>query len=148
MVVVKDNTDYVTIDPSFKPLPKNGHLSGLDAEFAKLKPSTDAMIEQLWEPSLSLEAFRKLWLADSAPPLGCPKEGEDVTTETRQIPMRDGAAVEIKVYTSREKKPDSALVLRFHGGGWVVGGHCTEHSENLLIAGRTNSVVVSVDYRM
>ncbi|KPM35044.1 hypothetical protein AK830_g11522 [Neonectria ditissima] len=147
MVVAKDKPEYVDID-NFKPLPKYGHLSELDPEFAKVKAATDQMVEQIWEPSLSLDDFRKMWLNDSLPPAGCPKEGVDVTTETRRIPMRDGAEVEIKVYTAREKKPGSALVMRFHGGGWVVGGHCTEHSENLLIAGRTNSVVVSVDYRM
>ncbi|KAH8699481.1 alpha/beta hydrolase fold-domain-containing protein [Ilyonectria robusta] len=148
MVVAKDKPEYVALDPNFKPLPKYGHLSELDPEFAKLKEATDQMVNQIWEPSLSLEAFRKMWLNDSAPPEGCPTEGVDVMTETQQIPMRDGGKVEIKVYKSKDKKPDSALVMRFHGGGWVVGGHCTEHSENLLIAGRTNSVVVSVDYRM
>ena len=148
MVVTKEKAEYISIDPNFKPLPKNGHLSELDPEFAKLKGPTDAMIEQVWEPSIALEDFRKMWLNDSAPPEGCPKENEDVLTETQNIPMRDGSLVEIKVYRAKDKKPDSALVMRFHGGGWVVGGHCTEHSENLLIAGRTNSVVVSVDYRM
>lgn len=75
-------------------------------------------------------------------------EGEDVTTATQQIPVRDGATIEVKTYVSRDRKPGSALVMRYHGGGWVVGGHCTEHPENLVIAGRTNSVVVSVDYSM
>ncbi|CAM1500811.1 Fc.00g099730.m01.CDS01 [Cosmosporella sp. VM-42] len=148
MVVTKVKAEYVPLDPNFKPLPKNGHLSELDPEFAKLKGPTDAMIEQMWEPSISLENFRNMWLNDSAPPEGCPTEGVDVMTKTQNIPMRDGSLVEIKVYNAKDKKPNSTLVMRYHGGGWVVGGHCTEHSENLLIAGRTNSVVVSVDYRM
>lgn len=148
MVVTKEKPDYVTLDANFKPLPKNSHFKEIDPEFAVVKNATDAMIEQVWEPSLSLAAFRKAWLNDSAEPAGCPKEGTDVITATQQIPMRDGATVEIKTYTSRDKKPGSALVMRYHGGGWVVGGHCTEHSENLLIAAKTNSVVVSVDYRM
>ena len=148
MVVTKDKSDYNPLDPNFKPLPKYGHLSELDPEFAKVKPATDAMLEQIWQPSLSLEEFRKMWLNDSTPMEGCPEEGVDVLTETRKIPMRDGAEVEIKTYTANDKKPGSALVMRFHGGGWVVGGHCAESSENLLIAGKTNSVVVSVDYRM
>ncbi|KAH6891418.1 esterase/lipase/thioesterase [Thelonectria olida] len=148
MVIAKDKPEYVDLDAPFEPLPKYGHLSDLDPDFAKVKGPTDALIEQIWEPSLSLEAFRKLWLNNSAAPEACPKEGEDVLTETQQIPMRDGATVEIKVYKAKGVKADAALVMRYHGGGWVVGGHCTEHSENLVIAGRTNAVVVSVDYRM
>lgn len=69
-------------------------------------------------------------------------------TETRMIPMRDGEEVEIKVYSAKDKKPGSALIMRYHGGGFVVGGHCTEHSESLLVAGKTNAVVVSVHYRL
>lgn len=148
MVIAKDKPEYTTLDPNFKPLPKYGHLSEWDPIFAQAKPTIDAAIEQMWEPSLSLEAFRKMWLGDSPPPPGCSKEGEDVVTEKRMIPMRDGAQVEIKVYSAKDKKPGSALMMRYHGGGWVVGGHNTEHSENLLIAGKTNTVVVSVDYRM
>lgn len=151
MVVAKDKPDYIIIDPAFKPLPKYGHYSELDPGFAALKPVADAAIEAMWAPELSLEEFRKLWLNEPPPPADCPKEGEDVATEIRKIPTRDGAEIEIKVYRAKDKTNGSttpALVLRFHGGGWVVGGHCTDHAENLLIAGRTNSVVVSVDYRM
>ncbi|KAF4981609.1 hypothetical protein FZEAL_2621 [Fusarium zealandicum] len=148
MVTTKDTPEYVPIDPGFKPLPKYGHLSELDPGFAIAKDAIDQLLDQWWQPSVSLEDFRKLWQANQIAPEGCPVEGEHVLTETQQIPMRDGALVEIKTYAAKEKKPGSALVMRLHGGGWVVGGHCTEHAENLVIAGRTNSVVVSVDYRM
>lgn len=150
MVVTKDKADYTVIDPDFKPLPKYGHYSELDPVFAQIKPMADAALEAMWAPEHSLEEFRKLWSNDSPPMPDCPKEGEDIITETRKIPMRDGAEIEIKVYRAKEKSSDEtpALVMRYHGGGWVVGGHCTDHSENLLIAGKTNSVVVSVDYRM
>lgn len=148
MVKPNDKPVYVPLDPNFKPLPKNGHLSKLDEDFAKMKPDIDAFVDQIWEPSLSLQEFRGFWTNNSVPPPNCPVEGQDVVTETRKILMRDGAEVEIKVYAAKQKQANSALIMRFHGGGWVVGGHCTEHSENLVIAGRTNSVVVSVDYRM
>lgn len=149
MVVTKAKTEYIpSSNDNFKPGPKNGHWSELDPEFAKLKGPTDAFVEQMWEPSTSLEDFRKLWLNDSAPPEGCPKEGVDVLTESQDIPMRDDDKIDVKIYKAKDKKPNSTLVVRYHGGGWVVGGHCTEHSESLLIAGKTNSVVVSVGYRM
>lgn len=148
MVITKAQPEYVDLDIPFHPLPKYGHLSILDTTFAQLKPATDALLETIWEPSLSLAEFRALWIANSTPPEGAPVEGVDVLTHTRRVPMRDGASVEVKVYTPKEKKPGSTLVMRFHGGGWVVGGHCTENAENVVIAGRANAVVVSVDYRM
>lgn len=148
MVITKDKPEYTKFSPDFKPGPKYGHLSELDPDFAPAKPTVDAMVESIWEPSLPLDEFRKMWLNDSAPPPNCPVEGQDVITATRKIPVRDGYEIEIKTYTAKDKKEGSALMMRYHGGGWVVGGHCTEHSENLVIAGRTNTVVVSVDYRM
>ncbi|KAL5090091.1 hypothetical protein Trisim1_004616 [Trichoderma cf. simile WF8] len=147
MVITKKEGEYVPVDPNFRPLPKFGHFSELDPEYAKLRPMLNSMMEGLWQPETSLEDFRKAWLNSPPAPEGCPVEGKDVLTETRMIPTRDGAEIEIKLYTAKNKRPGSALVVRYHGGGWVVGGHCTEHSENLMIADWTNSVVVSVDYR-
>ena len=148
MVILKDKPEYTILDPNFKPLPKYGHLSELDPIFAEAKSAIDASIAPIWEPSRPIDEFKRLWDQTTASPPGCPKEGEDVLTETRNIPMRDGAQVEIKVYKAKDKKPGSALMMRFHGGGWTVGGHGMEHPENLLFAGKTNTVVVSVDYRM
>lgn len=147
MVITKKEGEYVPVDPNFRPLPKYGHFSELDPEYAKLRPVMNTMMEGLWQPETSLENFRKAWLNDSPAPEGCPIEGKDVLTETRMIPTRDGAEIEIKLYMAKNKSHGSAMVIRYHGGGWVVGGHCTEHPENLMIAARTNSVVVSVDYR-
>ncbi|KAM0254473.1 hypothetical protein ACHAQJ_006755 [Trichoderma viride] len=148
MVITKKEGGYVPVDPNFRPLPKYGHYSELDPEFAKLKPMVDNMMEGMWQPETSFEDFRKAWLNDSPAPEGCPIEGKDVLTETQMIPTRDGTEIEIKVYRAKYKSPSSAMVIRYHGGGWVVGGHCTEHSENLIIAAWTNSVVVSVNYRL
>ncbi|KAM0472996.1 hypothetical protein ACHAPX_008359 [Trichoderma viride] len=147
MVITKRKSEYVPADPDFKPLPKFGHFSELDPEYAKLRPVMNTMMEDLWQPETSLEDFRKAWLNDTPSPENCPIEGKDVLTETRMIPTRDGAEIEIKLYTAKNKRPGSAIVIRYHGGGWVVGGHCTEHPENLMIAAWTNSVVISVDYR-
>lgn len=147
MVITKRKSEYVPADPDFKPLPKFGHFSELDLEYAKLRLVMNTMMEDLWQPETSLEDFRKAWLNDTPSPENCPIEGKDVLTETRMIPTRDGAEIEIKLYTAKNKRPGSAIVIRYHGGGWVVGGHCTEHPENLMIAAWTNSVVISVDYR-
>ncbi|KAL2757944.1 hypothetical protein ACRALDRAFT_1074762 [Sodiomyces alcalophilus JCM 7366] len=149
MVQLKAKPDYTKVDPNFKPLPKNGWLSTIDPEFAKVKDAADAAVAQLWEPGLDMAAFKAAWMSPPPAPEGCPVEGVDVATELRKIPMRDGAEIEIKIYKSKTPSAETpALVVRFHGGGWVVGGHTTEEPESLLLAGKANVVVVSVDYRM
>lgn len=148
MVVIKDTLEYTPIDPNFKPLPKYGHLSELDPLFVQFQPTIDESIEKIWTPSFTLDEFRALWKGETPGPPGCPTEGEDVVTETRTITVRDGAQIEVKVYSAKDKKPGSALMMRYHGGGFVVGGHGLEHPENVMIAAKTNTVVVSVDYRM
>lgn len=149
MVTTKKKPEYTVIDPNGKPLPKYGHLSEPDPAFASLKPELDQMMNAVWTPSLSLDKFREVWLTETPVPLSFPQEGRDVVTEVSKIPMRDGHKVSAKIYRRKERQRSgkSALVMRFHGGGWVVGGHCTEHAESLLIARRTDCVVVSVEYR-
>lgn len=148
MITVKEKSEYAPLDPNFKPLPKNGHWSELDPTFANLKPAIDAGLDTIWNPNSTLEEFRKAWGANSPSPAGCPVEGVDVVTEKRMIPMRDGVEREIMIYKAKEKKEGSAVVLRCHGGGWVIGGPNTEHPESLLLAGKTNSIVVVIDYRL
>ncbi|ROT41549.1 esterase/lipase/thioesterase [Sodiomyces alkalinus F11] len=149
MVQLKTKLDYTKVDPSFKPMPKNGWLSTIDPDFAKVKEAADASVAQLWVPELDMAAFKAAWMVAPPAPEGCPVEGVDVATELRKIPMRDGAEIEVKIYKSKTPSAETpALAVRFHGGGWVVGGHITEEPENLLLAGKANVVVVSVDYRM
>jgi predicted acyl esterase len=117
MVITKQVSEYVPADPKFEPLPKFGHFSELDPEYAKLRPVMNTMMEGLWQPETSLEDFRKAWLNDSPAPEGCPIEDRDVRTETRMIPTRDGAEIEIKLYMAKNKSPGSAMVIRYHSGG-------------------------------
>ena len=150
MPATKPQAEYTVVPPDFTPGPKNGHLSTLDPEFAQVKPTIDALVDDWWQEKYDLHAFRKFWEGNQATPPGCPVEGEDVITEIRKVKVRDGAEIEVKIYTAKEKKGDKpgALVVRTHGGGWVVGGHNTEHSESLIFAEKLGAVVVSVDYRM
>jgi acetyl esterase/lipase len=112
-------------------------------------------MDGMWDRQTSLQDFRSFWLKPSNPLEGYTAEGEDVVTEFRKIPMRDGAEVGIKIYRAKVRTDGgsgssfpSAFVLRFHGGGFVIGGHGTVNPESLLIAGKTNSIVVSVDYKL
>lgn len=50
MVLLKSKSDYIPSDPGFKPLPKYGHLSKIDPEFAKVRDATDAAVAPMWEP--------------------------------------------------------------------------------------------------
>jgi acetyl esterase/lipase len=148
-IIVKEKSEYTPLDPNYTP-GKNAHYAELDPIFAPLKPVIDAQLDQIWNPESTIDEFRKGWSANSPSPKGCPVEGEDVVTEKRTVKMRDGAEREICIYRSKEDdgKGGKALVLRCHGGGWVIGGPNTEHPESLLLAGKTNSVVVVIDYRM
>ncbi|KAF9880807.1 hypothetical protein CkaCkLH20_01849 [Colletotrichum karsti] len=150
MVHLKSKPDYTTVSPTFRPLPRNGHLATLAPGFADVLKAADAAVAPFWVPELSLHDFRRLWLSPMPAPAGTPEEGVDVAAETRRIPVHDGAEVEIKIWRSTRDTSDGRAVLgmRFHGGGWVVGGHVTEEPENRMLAGLGNVVVVSVDYRL
>lgn len=147
-IIVKAQAEYTPLDPNYEPLPKYSHYATLDPIFATLKPAIDASLDTIWNPDSTIEQFRAAWSANSPSPAGCPVEGEDVVTEKRTVKMRDGAERELCIYRAKEKKEGSAIVLRCHGGGWVIGGPNTEHPESLMLAGKTNSVVVVVGYRM
>lgn len=148
MITTKEKSEYTPLDPNYKPTGKNAHWAELDPTFASLKPVIDAGLDTIWNTSETIDEFRKGWSGNSPSPAGCPVEGVDVVTEKRMIPMRDGVEREIVVYRAREKKEGSAVVVRCHGGGWVVGGANTEHPESLMLAGKTNTVVVVIDFRM
>lgn len=146
-ISLKSKPEYVTIDPNFKPLPKNGHLSEIDPTFATMKPAVDEAAAGLWAFK-EWPPFRDAWLAPVPMPEGCPKEGEDVVTSVRKVPVRDGAEIEIKIYKTPGARKDAVLVLKTHGGGWAIGSHVTEEADNLMIAGNRDVVLVSVDYRL
>jgi acetyl esterase/lipase len=59
-----------------------------------------------------------------------------------------GAAGSIPIRVYRDKKKAQGVIVYYHGGGWVLGG--LETGDNLAreLAVKTNSVVVSVDYRL
>ncbi|KAJ2903014.1 hypothetical protein MKZ38_010520 [Zalerion maritima] len=151
MVKVKTKLDYTEVPSDFKPGSKNGHLSELDPEFAKVKPGVDAGLGAMWAEDLTIQQFKDAWMAPSYVPSGFPEEGKDVVVTHKMVKVRDGADVEVRVYTpaiasgSNTKLP---FAYRMHGGGWVIGGHDTEHAENLYLCKKANVVVASVDYRL
>lgn len=143
-ITLKAKPEYVTLDPNFKPLPKNGHLTEIDPTFATMKPAIDAAMVGLWDFT-EWEPFREAWMAPAPMPEGCPT---DIVTSVQRVPVRDGADVEIKVYKSPRARKDAVLALKMHGGGWAIGSHGTEEADNLMVAGNPDVVLVSVDYRL
>ncbi|EXJ56087.1 hypothetical protein A1O7_09018 [Cladophialophora yegresii CBS 114405] len=127
--------------------PKHGHLSEIDPEFAQLKDEADKNFAILW--SLPLDQFKAAWLSAPVPfPENAPQPGQDYQVLEQLVPVRDGTNVGLKVYRPSKCQSKTTLVLKAHGGGWVVGSHETEEVENRFLAAKGNAVVVSVDYRM
>ncbi len=62
------------------------------------------------------------------------------------IPGADGARLHARLYADRPD-PDS-LVVYLHGGGWVLGSVAGYEPYTALLAQRTGSAVLSVDYRL
>jgi acetyl esterase len=68
------------------------------------------------------------------------------STEDRRIPGPAGE-IPIRIYTPNGTAP-FALLVYFHGGGWVLGGIETHDGICRELANGAGCVVVSVDYRL
>ncbi|KAK4942715.1 hypothetical protein LTR66_014679 [Elasticomyces elasticus] len=132
---------------SAEPKPQYGHLSETDPEFAPLREATDAQFAQLWQ--MPMDEFKMAWLTTPpALPPNCPVPGKHIEIVDQKAPVRDGTQIGIRIYRPIKPQSGSALYLKAHGGGWVVGSHEVEEAENRFVAGMGNVIVVSVDYRM
>jgi acetyl esterase len=96
----------------------------------------------LYEDEETIRNLRKLRFPAPALPF------EDrVTHEDREIRSFDGATIRLRIYRPAGI-PDAALVVWFHGGGFMVGDLDTEHVNCMNISAGADAVVVSVDYRL
>ena len=70
-------------------------------------------------------------------------------TQDRRIPG-PGRDIPLRIYWPRDAKPGElfAVLLWFHGGGFVIGNLDTHDSVCRMLAGQADAVVVSVDYRL
>lgn len=71
---------------------------------------------------------------------------EGVSAETTAI-AAPGRDVPIRIYRRTGKEPE-AVVLYFHGGGFILGGLDSHDDVCAELCGRTGYEVVSVDYRL
>lgn len=70
-----------------------------------------------------------------------------VTTDDRYITVRDGSSIKIRIYTPKAEGP-FPIIIYYHGGGWVLNSIETSDNSCELLAYQTNSIVISVDYRL
>lgn len=67
--------------------------------------------------------------------------------EDKFISMRDGETIKIRIYTPLGNGP-FPIIVYYHGGGWVLNSIETCHESCQLLSFETNSIIVSVDYRL
>lgn len=72
---------------------------------------------------------------------------KQVTIEQRAIEMRDGAHIQIRMYTPVGQGP-FPVMMYFHGGGWVLNDLDTCHESCAYLAEQTSHIVISVQYRL
>jgi acetyl esterase len=80
----------------------------------------------------------------AAPKLPMP-EVELASVEDRTIPGPDGD-IPVRVCTPNDAA--DAVIVYFHGGGWVIGDLESHDRVTKRLADQTGAVVVSVDYRL
>ncbi|KAM0558105.1 hypothetical protein ACHAPJ_005272 [Fusarium lateritium] len=148
MGYMKTKYDYFDLTAPFTPLPKQGHLSKVAPEYEAVEPA----IRKGYATLHDLPDFPAVRKAagdpDAAMPPGGPDRYKDVVTELIDIPTRDGALIELKVYKSPKVNKNAVLMYRMHGGGWSLGRHEVDGVDNVYAATNPDIIVVSVDYRL
>ncbi len=70
-----------------------------------------------------------------------------VGLELDRVEDREIAGVPVRVYAKNSSEPQAVMVY-FHGGGWVIGDLNTHDTICRHLAGESDAVVVAVDYRL
>lgn len=114
----------------------------LDPQVEKILQETAALGLPAYQ-DLSPDAARKQMLS-LAPPVDPMLSVKRL--ENRNIPGPDGE-IPIRLYYP-ECDPPFAVLVYFHGGGWVIGNLDTHHGVCHALANTSGCLVVSVDYRL
>ncbi|KAE8386314.1 alpha/beta hydrolase fold-domain-containing protein [Aspergillus alliaceus] len=127
-----------------KPL-RYAHYSVPDPDFAKYKAMPNPFAEL---DTLSPAGMREIM---SHMPVTFPYDEaivSSVEVNHRTIKVRDGAEIKVGIYKDKDVGPNATLFFGVHGGGWVLGDYQSERPMHLLVAKKTKSVVVGVNYRL
>ena len=74
-------------------------------------------------------------------------EAEPIPVTNREIPGPAGP-IPVRIYTPEGGADLKPVTVYFHGGGWVIGDLDVVDKPVRMIANRSDSIVVSVDYRL
>jgi acetyl esterase len=75
-------------------------------------------------------------------------DGEPEAVESVEDSSIPGPAGAIPVRLYRPADPTGAILVWYHGGGWVIGDLGTADPTARKLANRTGALVISVDYRL
>ena len=67
--------------------------------------------------------------------------------EDKKITVRDGAKINVRIYTPIREKI-LPIIVYYHGGGWVFGDLESADAGCHLLADKAQAIVVSIDYRL
>lgn len=105
------------------------------------------MAEELNLPALNTQTPEAARAAAKERTANTPRELEDVASIRDTEVPGPGGDLPVRIYTPSEGDNHS-LIMWFHGGGWVIGDLDNEDPACRVIANATNSVIVSIDYRL
>ena len=104
------------------------------------------MMSQMGLPSMDSmtpEQARQFSIASGAARPAGPEVGEMVDGT---LPGADGTALEYRLYRPATKGPH-AIVVYFHGGGWVIGDHVSDEPMVRDLCVQSDAIFISVNYR-
>lgn len=116
-----------------------------------LDPTARAVIDMMEQSGASFEGVSSLNAEEVRSRFGAAAEMpvQDVArTEDRMIPGADGTEQPIRIYWPAITDELLAVVVFFHGGGWVIGGIDSHDGQVREMVNRTGAAYVSVDYRL
>lgn len=103
-----------------------------------------------WAPRLRIRNRVTPMLVQSLLRLGQVADGARLASAgvhaRREFAEADGLRVPVRILTGT--RPARAVVLDFHGGGWVIGNAQMNDGLNIALVNACEVAVVSVDYRL
>ncbi|MDP6823159.1 MAG: alpha/beta hydrolase [Dehalococcoidia bacterium] len=105
------------------------------------------MAEELNLPELNTQTPEAARASAKERTAAAPTEHDDVYSVRDTVFPGPAGDLPIRIYTPSEGDNHS-LIVWFHGGGWVIGDLDNEDPACRVISNSTNSVIVSIDYRL
>lgn len=94
------------------------HLSNPHPEWKKVAEAHKTIEEKLaYLYTLPIEEFRKIPYKPPPLSMDAPRPGEHVEISERQIPVRDGTEVGVRIYRPLVVSKNHVMFFNIHGGG-------------------------------